>query len=389
MRLHWAIALWIGLIALAIVLILRRRWKPQRSGIRFSTVDRVQAQGVTWASGLRRFVPLLRWSAILVLLLAVARPQKGNEQEKVPAKGIAIQMVLDVSSSMRALDFQLNGRRVDRITAAKKVMDDFITGKGSLKGRPDDLIGLITFARYADSKVPLTLDHGNLLHVLGETEAIRMLLRRDERGRLTKTPETAREDGTAIGDALGVAVERLRRYAESRGQAGDKGEDTKAGSKIIILLTDGNQTVPESMDPVKAAEIAASFGYKIYVIGAGSRQTPFVPVDFPVEIEGEGTRYIPQKRLGILNEEPLQKVAQATGGQYFRAFDTNSLESIYAQIDQLEKVETIEHRYLEWTELATAPMAWTSAGLVPRVWWALVLLLIEVVLLSTRFRKIP
>ncbi len=383
MRLEWSSALWIGLIALAIVLILRRRWRPQRSGIRFSTVDRVRAQGATWAGGLRRLIPYLRWSAILVLLVAVARPQKGHEDQRIAAEGIAIQMVLDVSSSMRALDFQLNGRRASRIAAAKEVMEDFVAGKGGLEGRPNDLVGLITFARYADSKVPLTLDHANLLGVLGETEAVHPRYRRGRRGRLEPVGATAEEDGTAIGDALGVAVERLRRYAESRGQADAEGEDTQASSKIIVLLTDGNQTVPDSMDPVQAAEIAASFGYKIYVIGAGSRKA----CPYPVEIEGEGTQYV--RGRDVINEEPLKEIARITGGEYFRALDTNGLESIYAQIDRLEKVETVEKRYLDWTELAIAPMAWSVPGLLPRVWWALVLLLIEVMLLSTRFRKIP
>ncbi|MBN1344642.1 MAG: VWA domain-containing protein [Phycisphaerae bacterium] len=384
MRFQWDMALWVGLAVLAVVLLLRRRWRPASSGIRFSTVDVLLQQGSTWATRARRMIPGLRWLAMLVLVLAIARPQKGNEHQRISAEGIAIQMVLDVSSSMRSLDFSWEGKQTDRITAAKNVMREFIRGDRGLSGRKDDLIGLITFARYADSKVPLTLDHANLLRVLDETEAIKVIFRRGGFfGSQMQPVHTSDEDGTAIGDAIAVAVERLNQFARTRGQADRAGKDTKAKSKIIILLTDGNQTVPESMDPAKAAELAATFGYKIYVIGAGSRR----PHGYPCEDENGQVRLV--QTNDALNEEPLQKVAELTGGKYFRATDTNSLWQIYEEIDRLEKTKTVEQRYLEWTELATAPMDWSWAGVMPRVWMAMVLLLIEVALLSTRFRKIP
>ncbi len=381
MRFQWDIALLIGLAVLAGVWLFRRWLHPQRSGIRFSTVDRLRDQGHTWASRVRRLIPGLRWLAMIVLIVALARPQKGNEQQRISAEGIAIQMVLDVSSSMRALDFQWDGEQVDRITAAKKVMREFIRGGSGLSGRHDDLIGMITFARYADSKVPLTLDHANLLRVLDQTEAIKILFRRTFGG--FRPSKTSDEDGTAIGDAIAVAIERMRQFARTRGQAGEGGRDTKAKSKVIILLTDGNQTVPDSMAPAKAAEIAAAFGYRIYVIGAGSRR----PYSYPCEDQNGQVTLIRYRET--LNEEPLRKVAEITGGKYFRATDTDSLRRIYEEIDRLEKTKTVEQRYLEWTELATAPMGWGWAGLTPRVWMAMALLLIEIVLLSTRFRKIP
>lgn len=381
MRLQWNLALLVGLIVLTIVWVLRRRYKPQRSGIRFSTIDRLRVQGATWATRVRRLIPAMRWLAMIVLLVSLARPQKGNEQQRVAAEGITIEMVLDVSSSMRALDFEWQGERVDRITAAKNVMEEFVDGSRGLDGRKDDLIGLITFARYADSKVPLTLDHANLLRVMDRTEAIKVIFRRTFGG--VQAVRSSDEDGTAIGDAIAVAIERLRQFARSRGQASKTGKDTKAKSKIIILLTDGNQTVPDSMEPSKAAEIAATFGYKIYVIGAGSRKV----CSYPCEDEDGQVTLV---RYGqALNEAPLRKVAEMTGGKYFRATDTDSLRRIYEEIDRLEKTKTIERRYLEWTELATAPMDWSRPGVVPRVWMAMVLLLIEIALLSTRFRKIP
>ncbi len=381
MRLQWDTALLIGLVVLAVVWVLRRRFQPQRSGIRFSTIDRLRKPGKTWAGRVRWLIPGLRWLAMLVLLLALARPQKGNEQQRVSAEGIAIQMVLDVSSSMRSLDFEWGGKRADRITAAKNVMRDFIRGGRGLDGRKDDLIGLITFAKYADSKVPLTLDHANLQRVLDQTEAIKVVFRRTPRG--AEAVSGTEEDSTAIGDAIAVAVERLRDFARHRGQTGGSGKDSNAKSKVIVLLTDGNQTEPSSMEPAKAAEIAATFGYKIYVIGAGSMR----PCPYPYEVEGEGV--VLGRVRHVLNEAPLRKVAEMTGGRYFRATDTDSLRKIYAEIDRLEKTKTIEQRYLEWTELATAPASWSGAGLVPRVWMAMVLLLIEIALLSTRFRKIP
>jgi Ca-activated chloride channel family protein len=381
MRFQWGTALLIGLAVLAVLWLIRRRWQPQRSGIRFSAIDRLREQGATWATRARRFLPALRWAAMIVLVIALARPQKGNEQQRIAAEGIAIQMVLDISSSMRSLDFQLAGRSTDRVTTAKNVMRDFIRGGRGFSGRHDDLIGLITFARYADSKVPLTLDHANLIRVLDQTEAIKVIFRRTVFG--VQPVRGNDEDGTAIGDAIAVAIERLRDFARTRGQSGQGGGDTKAKSKVIILLTDGNQNIPDSMPMTKAAEIAATFGYKIYVIGAGSGRASSYPCE---DEDGQVTLIRMQE---VLNEEPLRKVAEITGGRYFRATDTESLRRIYEEIDRLEKTKTIEHRYLEWVELATAPLNLSRTALVPRVWMAMVLLLIEVLLLSTRFRKIP
>lgn len=378
MRLQWATAFIVGLILLSVLGLVRRRRQPQQSGIRFSTIDRLRRQGNTLAGRVRRFIPALRWLAMVVLVLAIARPQKGNEQQRIAAEGIAIQMVLDISGSMRALDFQLGGKQADRITAAKNVMRDFVRGGQGLRGRPDDLIGLITFARYADSKVPLTLDHANLLRVLDDTQAIRYVVRNGQ----AQPIHSDNEDGTAIGDALAVAVERLRDFARGRGQT-ESGKDTKAKSKVIILLTDGNQNVPDSLPMTKAGELAAAFGYKIYAIGAGSQRR----CSLPIEDEDGRTRMVAYGET--LNEEPLQHIATLTGGKYFRATDTKSLRAIYEEIDRLERTQTVEHRYLEWTELATAPMSWSGSGMLPRVWMAMVLLLVEVFLLSTRFRKIP
>ncbi len=381
MRLQWSTALWLGLAALVVILLIRRRIQPQRSGIRFSTLDMLKFRTSTWAGRVRRLIPALRWSAMIILVVAIARPQKGNEQQRVAAEGIAIQMVLDISSSMRALDFQWGGKQADRITAARNVMREFVRGGRSLSGRSDDLIGLITFARYADSKVPLTLDHASLLRVLDQTEAIKVIFRRTWGG--FEPVKGNDEDGTAIGDALAVAIERMRDFARARGQAGAGGSDTKAKSKIIILLTDGNQNIPDSMPLAKAAEVAATFGYKIYVIGAGSTR----PASYPCEDEDGQVQYV--RYPEVLNEEPLQQVAQVTGGKYYRATDTDSLRRIYQEIDRLEKTKTVENRYLEWVELATAPLGRHMERWVPRVWMAMILLLIEVLLLSTRFRKIP
>jgi len=196
MRLQWATAFIVGLILLSVLGLVRRRRQPQQSGIRFSTIDRLRRQGNTFAGRVRRFIPALRWLAMVVLVLAIARPQKGNEQQRIAAEGIAIQMVLDISGSMRALDFQLGGKQADRITAAKNVMRDFVRGGQGLRGRPDDLIGLITFARYADSKVPLTLDHANLLRVLDDTQAIRYVVRNGQPNRFTVITRTERRSAT-------------------------------------------------------------------------------------------------------------------------------------------------------------------------------------------------
>jgi len=359
------------LILLAVIPLIWWRWlSPRRRGaIRFSELGRLRRLGATWATRARVILPVLRSLTVASLVVALARPQKGNELTRIYAEGIAIQMVVDVSGSMRAMDFVFDKQRHNRLDAVKRVFRRFVEGGDGLAGRDSDLIGMITFARYADVKCPLTFDHANLLRVLEQTKIV------TERS----------EDGTAIGDAIALGVERLRQVRVT--PAGTPAAETgQVKSRVMILLTDGRQNAGQ-LDPIRAAQIAKAFDIKIYTIGAGTKGLAPYPVkDFfgnvmlrpmPVEID----------------EETLKKVAEITGGRYFRATDLDSLKRIYAEIDQLERTRTEERRYMEYIDLAT-----TSPGRgsrlrrllpVPLLWIPLILLTAEIVLANTRFRKVP
>jgi Ca-activated chloride channel family protein len=265
----------------------------------------------------------------------MARPQTGRTQTQVRTEGIDIVLVVDTSGSMRALDLDADrqiARRRNRLEVVKDVVESFV-GK-----RDNDQIGIVVFGSEAFTQCPLTLDHG----IVGT------FLERLEIGMAG--------DATAIGSALGTAVKRLK--------------ESQAKSKVVILLTDGRSNAG-SLSPLKAAEVAATFGIKVYTIGAGTRgKAPFIVDSF------FGQRVVYESVE--IDEETLRRIAETTGGQYFRAEDSGALEAIYDQIDQLEKTEIEMHSYMEYNER----FRWF---VIP----ALILLLAEIVLLGTRFRKLP
>ncbi len=249
----------------------------------------------------------LKLLAILFMIIAIARPQKGQQIKDIEAKGIDIMLALDVSGSMRAEDFKPK----NRLTVAKKVLADFI------KGRKTDRIGLIVFAGESFTQCPLTLDYNIILNYLH-------LVRFDMLA-----------DGTAIGMAIANAVNRLR-YS-------------KAKSKIIILLTDGENN-SGVIDPITAAKAAAAFGVKIYTVGVGKIGGAPIPYQHPVF----GKQYIrnPDGTLYLthLDENTLKQIAQLTGGKYFRATDSDSLRRIYKKIDKLEKTKIKAKQYYQYDE---------------------------------------
>ena len=253
---------------------------------------------------------------VLLVAIAIAGPRTPNEETKVSREGIAIMMVVDHSSSMQGRDLVKDDYSVDRLSVVKDVFRQFVLGEGDQagKGRPDDTIGLIAFAGYADSLCPLTLDHGNLTTMAEDLE----------------TASTRDEDGTAIGDGLALAVERLRR--------------SKAKSKIAILLTDGVHNAGV-IEPKQAAEVAAASGVKVYCIGAGTNgRAPFPTVN-PFSGRTE-LRLVDVD----LDEETLKLIAAETGGRYFRATDREALANVYAEIDELERTKVTELRYLQYDE---------------------------------------
>ncbi len=344
-------------------------WQPlsrhRRPALLFSSIQPITRLASTWAVSARHLVPLLRTIAVVLLIVCLARPQKGNEQTRIFAEGVAIQLLVDRSGSMQAMDFHIGGKPVDRLTAVKKVAREFVLGRedrDDLAGRPDDLIGLIVFGTFADSLCPLTLDHDHLVKTLDSTQVA----------------TTNAEAATAIGDALALSVERLRLIEQQR----DLDDTRKIKSKIVILLTDGENTAGD-FEPLQAAEMAAAFGIKVYTIGVGTKGMAPMP---STDIFGRrAMRAMPVN----IDEDTLREIAEATGGQYFRATDTNSLQEIYATINELEKTKIEERRYMQYKELATASVDVGFLALPPLLLIVLIFLALEIVLSNTRFRRIP
>ena len=237
---------------------------------------------------------ILRVAAVILLSVALARPQLTNQWSKESTEGIDIMMALDISGTMLAEDFKPN-----RLEAAKDVACKFV------KDRPNDQIGLVVFAGESFTQCPLTTDHAVLVNLFQSIEY----------GMI--------EDGTAIGLGLANAVNRIK--------------DSETKSKVIILLTDGSNNRGD-IDPQTAAEIAKTFGIRVYTVGVGSYGMTRVPVNTPM-----GRQYMTMQ--SEFDEGTLRGIADKTGGQYFRATDNNSLERIYEQIDQLEKTKLRVREY--------------------------------------------
>lgn len=251
--------------------------------------------------------------ATLCLAVALADPRTGNAVTEVEREGIAIMVVVDRSGSMEARDFVRGDHGTSRLDVVKGIFREFVEGGGPFgEGRPDDLIGIVAFARYADGLCPLTLDHGSLLSILAELE----------------TPDEPEEDGTAIGDALALAVERLRR------------QETK--SKIVILLTDGVSNAGD-VEPVEAAELASRFGIKVYTIGAGYDGV----APFPVR-RADGSVVLQRMPVEI-DEVTLRRIAEKSGGRYFHATNEEGLREVVEEIGRLERSKVAELRYLEYS----------------------------------------
>ncbi len=243
---------------------------------------------------------ILKLLGIGFLIIAAARPQTFSTGQNIYTEGIDIVMVLDISGSMLAEDFKPN-----RLEAAKNVIDNFI------KGRTSDKIGIVIFARQSFTQCPLTIDYG----------VLRKLLREIKSGMI--------EDGTAIGNAIANGVNRLK--------------DSKAKSKVMILLTDGVNNAGE-IDPITAAQIAKEFGIRIYTVGVGTRGKAPYPFMTPF---GKQYQMVPVE----IDENLLRKIAQITGGKYFRATNNRKLARIYREIDKMEKTKVKVTSYRNATEL--------------------------------------
>ena len=295
----------------------------------------------------------LRVAALVLITIALARPQMGTERIREISRGIAIEMVLDRSSSMSE-ELRYEGERLTRLDVAKRVFEAFVKGDGDdLSGRPADLIGMITFARYADTICPLTLAHGALS---GFLPSVKLVGRRAE-------------DGTAIGDAVALAAARLQTAEQAIAKQTGENKDYEIKSKVIILLTDGENNAGQR-SVQEAADLAAEWDIKIYAIGigggsGGSIRTPF------------GNFSMPFARAGV-DEKALETLAETTNGLYRVADDAEALKAVYEEINELEKSEIESTRYVDYREYFP-PFALTALGL----------LCLEVVLAGTLFRRIP
>jgi Ca-activated chloride channel family protein len=295
--------LWVGLLAIPVYLLAARL----PSSVTYSSLGLLDAAPRSLRMRLAALPALLLAVAVLALAVALAGPRTGDATSKVHREGIAIAMVVDRSGSMQARDFVEGDASASRLDVVKKVFREFV----EKPGRADDLIGLVTFARYADGACPLTGDHGNLLNILEQQEIV------TERS----------EDGTAVGEGLALAVERLR-HQEVR-------------SKVAILLTDGVSNAGD-ITPLQAAELAVQHGIKVYTIGAG--RTGWAPV--PVHLPG-GT--IALRRAYVeMDEDTLREIAERTGARYFHAADADALADVIGEIDRLERSEITEVRYLQY-----------------------------------------
>lgn len=321
--------LFLLLIPLLIVLFFIKQKRKVSAGVGFSEVSLLRA-----AAG-RNFTvkipPVLRVSALTLLTASLAGPVNVDSQVDIKASGIDIMIVVDVSTSMEALDFSTKQKKRNRLDAVKEVVATFI------EDRPNDRIGLIAFAGRPYIVSPLTLDHSWLIRRLDALET----------GMI--------EDGTAIGSAIASGANHLR--------------DINSKSRIMILLTDGENTGGK-VQPETAAEAAAAVGVKMYTIGAGKKGKA------PYERQGFFTTDIYYYDVKI-DEEMLVKTAQTTGGKYFRAQDLESLENIYSEINTIEKTTRTQNKQENFTLLFMYPLV---AGIL--------LLVTELILSQTKFRKI-
>ncbi|MBU2489804.1 MAG: VWA domain-containing protein [Proteobacteria bacterium] len=298
--------------------------------MRFSTAGILAPMAGPWARVRARLPLALRVAVLALLVVAAARPQTYNVAREVKSPGVDIILCLDTSGSMGGMDFTLDGRQVDRLTAVKKVVTDFI------KKRESDRIGLVIFGSQAFTQVPLTLDKGLLLSLVNRMK-IGMA-----------------GENTAIGDSLALSGKRIK--------------DIPAKSKVVILLTDGRHN-EGSVAPKEAAQALAALGIRVHTIGVGTTG----PVPFMVRtVFGQRTVY----QNVDLDEDTLREVARIGKGRYFRASDTDTLEAIYNEINQMEQTEVKIKEFFHFHELY--------------VWFlfpALALLGLE--LLAARMRPLP
>ena len=303
------------------------------ASVRFSDISVAKTVGKKRRISIGKILTTLKLLGIAILIIALARPRIGHSTVEVEASGIDIVLLIDSSTSMNALDFTIGGEPVDRLSIIKNVVKKF------LKDRPNDRFGLVAFAGEAYSICPLTLDHNWLVKRLEDIYT----------GKI--------EDGTAIGSSIATGLNSIKKV--------------KSKSRIMILLTDGDNN-SGNISPEIAAELAKTLNVKIYTIGVGTRgEAPYPVRDF------FGNTIIQRVKVNI-DEDTLKKIANVTGGKYFRATDTESLNNIYDEINKLEKTKRKIHKFQNYTEL-----------FVYFLLFGLLLLSVDMWLALTKYRRLP
>jgi len=317
------------LLLLLIPMIFWYVWEMQKSdaSLQISSVQKLKNLPKTNRARYKHLPFILRVLAVTLLIFAIARPQSSNSWHTESTEGIDIMMALDISGTMQAEDLQPS-----RLEAAKTVATEFILS------RPNDNIGLVVFAAESFTQCPLTIDHSVLINLFSGVKY----------GLI--------QDGTAIGLGLANAVSRIK--------------DSKAKSKVVILLTDGSNNQGD-IAPITAAEIAKTFGIRVYAIGVGSHGVVNIPVPTPF-----GVRY--QQMESEFDEKTLKDIAEKTGGKYFRATDNSKLRAIYQEIDQLEKTK------INVKEFSNKSEAYFFFALL-----AFICFFAEIIIRNTWLRKMP
>lgn len=336
---HW---LWLLLLLPLLILLRGRFGRP--AAVAYSSTGIIAGIGKRRRARPGWPLPGLRLLSLILAVIALARPQLASDTEQLNAEGIDIVLAIDVSLSMVGLDFTVDNRRTTRLEVAKTVIGDFI------RRRPHDRIGMVAFAGEAYLVSPLTLNHDWLLQNLERVEV-----------------GLVREQGTAIGSAIAMSVNRLRDLEESP-------------SRVVVLLTDGANNAGQ-LSPLAAAELAETFGIRVYTVAAGADSRVLVPRldrNYQVIRDPRGEP-IPQGYADFpIDEESLQRIAERTGGRAFRALDTAALNRVYAEIDALERTEITLEQFVDFRELFHWPLGLAS-----------VFVMLELLLAHTVLRRLP
>jgi len=318
--------LWLLLVVAGMIAFYIFRQQKTSAALQVPGLQSFDKTGKSFRNYLRHFLFALRACAVTMLIIVLARPQKTDKFQNVETEGIDIILTLDISGSMLARDF-----KPDRLEASKNVATEFISG------RPYDRLGLVVFSGESFTQCPLTTDHAVLINLMREIQS----------GMI--------EDGTAIGNGLATAVNRIK--------------DSEAKSKVIILLTDGINNRGE-IAPATAADIAKTYGIRVYTIGVGTQGTAPYPVQTPYGVQFQN---MPVE----IDEAILKEIAGKTGGKYFRATDNSKLTQVYSEIDKMEKSKIDVRQFTRKEEKFLLPAI-----------FAFILLALEVLLRHTIYKNI-